>query len=247
MTTTTDQQLHKRSSTPKDPPWHISIAVSIAIHAILLAALFLGVVRLAPQPQTPSPAMAVEIIPVVLSPPPSSTPKVMPKPTPVKLRTKIPPAPKLHDPRAVVIHTENRRPPKPNSPPKPAYATPPISAAPQKQTASAPTIGTPLLEAQTAEQTWMGLVGAELQRNKRYPWEAMHEGQQDVVYVHIVVDRRGKVQAAKIISSRHFPELDAEALALVWRCSPLPPPPPQVTGNTVGFDGAIDFFIKGDN
>ena len=108
-------------------------------------------------------------------------------------------------------------------------------------------MGTPLLQAQIAQQTWAGLIGAELQKKLRYPWEVQHQGQEDVIYARIAVDRNGNVLDAKIVSSKHFQLLDRATLDLIHRCSPFPPPPASVPGDTVEFDGAVNYFIKTGN
>lgn len=93
----------------------------------------------------------------------------------------------------------------------------------------------------------MGLVGAALERMKRYPYSAMHAGLQDTVFVHIVVGRNGKVLGANIVSSRHIAGLDDATLDLIHRCSPLPAPPESVKGDAVAVDGSINYFLMSNN
>ena len=67
-----------------------------------------------------------------------------------------------------------------------------------------------------------------LERQKRYPSEA--RGDQGTAQLAFNVDRQGGVHNARITRSSGSSVLDHEALALVQRAQPLPPPPPEVPG-----------------
>ncbi len=47
------------------------------------------------------------------------------------------------------------------------------------------------------------------------------------------MDRHGKVLSANIAQSSGFDTLDQEALALIHRAEPLPPPPDEIHGDPV--------------
>ena len=67
-----------------------------------------------------------------------------------------------------------------------------------------------------------------LSARKRYPSEA--HGDQGTAQLAFNVDRQGNVHNARVTRSSGSSVLDHEALALVQRAQPLPPPPPEVPG-----------------
>jgi periplasmic protein TonB len=236
-----------------DPPkarfLQLGIGVSLALHAIAAAAMFLGIVQFSSQRSVPSTSNAIEVMPVISMPRPipiqepvqQTSPHVIEKP-----KVKIPPTPKIHSEEHVTLVEDKEKPTPQNA--AAALETPTVvQSAEEKKIAAAPTVGTPTVQALTPEQSWMGLVGAALERMKRYPYSAMHAGLQDTVFVHIVVSRIGKVLSASIVSSRHIPALDDATLDLIHRCSPLPPPPESLKGDVVAVDGSINYFLMSNN
>lgn len=233
----------------------IGAAASLAAHAGVGAAIFLGFATAEPASPPPA-AMVVELAPLPSAPPvpPSLAPptpeqkEATPKPAPPQL--KIPPLPKLVadvKPEVAVPAKEEERPDKTREQDdKPAEVTTHQAApeAPRKDASKAPAIGAPSDKPSTAEQNWEGRVLAALERRKRYPAEAQRGGQEDLVYVRIMIDRRGRVTRSEIRRSRRYPLLDAEVLALVRRASPLPVPPKEVPGETIDMVVPVEFFIK---
>ena len=94
-----------------------------------------------------------------------------------------------------------------------------------------------------AETLWEGNLLAKLASLKRYPPGAMHVGQQDTVMVRFVVDRSGHALSAEVIKSKGFALLDREAIALIRRAAPLPPPPPEVLGDAIELIAPIQFIL----
>jgi periplasmic protein TonB len=91
--------------------------------------------------------------------------------------------------------------------------------------------------------TWEGLLLGRLQRFKRYPNAARTRKQQGTPLLHFTMDRSGKVLSAKIMRSSGYAVLDGEALALVRRAEPLPPPPPEVPGDPVERVVPLEFSL----
>jgi protein TonB len=83
-----------------------------------------------------------------------------------------------------------------------------------------------------------------LEQFKRYPYEAQYRRQQGVVYLRFDMDRHGKVLSAAIVKSSGFDALDQEALALIHRAEPLPPPPPEMAGDPIELTAPVQFFLK---
>ena len=85
---------------------------------------------------------------------------------------------------------------------------------------------------------------ARLQQAKRYPSEARLNAQQGVSYLRIALDRGGNVLSGLLDRSSGFPSLDAEALALARRVTPLPAPPAEIAGNPVVMVIPVRFSLR---
>jgi protein TonB len=86
---------------------------------------------------------------------------------------------------------------------------------------------------QDAVRMWKGQVSASLERVKYYPELALARSEYGLVRIKFTLDRSGRVVKAEVVRSSCYPELDAEALALVRRAQPFPTPPDELTGETV--------------
>lgn len=95
------------------------------------------------------------------------------------------------------------------------------------------------------QSEWEQAVLARLEKRKRYPAKAQRTGQQDTVYIQVVVDRLGRVMSSRIYRSQRVALLDAAALDLVKKSSPLPPPPATVEGDRVEFIVPVEYLIRG--
>lgn len=101
-----------------------------------------------------------------------------------------------------------------------------------------PALGTP-----GGQSNWAGLVLGRLQQFKRYPAEARQRREEGVCHVRVTIDRQGRVRDASLIRSSGHPRLDRESLALARRADPLPPPPPEVEGETISLTVPVEFFL----
>ena len=143
-------------------------------------------------------------------------------------KTELPP-----DPQAEPVVA--MPPPKPVEKPKEkkpkqkhaSLASTPSTADQQANRAAAPMPGASSRNS-NAMPNWKSQLVAALERQKRYPSEA--RGDQGTAQLAFNVDRQGGVHNARITRSSGSSVLDHEALALVQRAQPLPPPPPEVPG-----------------
>jgi protein TonB len=129
-----------------------------------------------------------------------------------KIEQEVPPAP-----------TPDLSMPLPETKPERAVEpqeTVPMTTAPQTRRTNAP----------SAVPNWRVRVMELLERNKRYPSDARSRRQQGVVQLTVTMDRQGHVTASRVTRSSGFVSLDREALALVLRVQPLPPPPAEIPG-----------------
>lgn len=96
--------------------------------------------------------------------------------------------------------------------------------------------------ASDARPSWEGRVLAALNKAKRYPREALRNGQQGTPWIRFIMDRAGKVRSVRLERSSGFDALDREALALAKRAEPLPPPPDSVPGERIELVLPVEFF-----
>jgi periplasmic protein TonB len=96
----------------------------------------------------------------------------------------------------------------------------------------------------SALPTWKSQMLALLERNKRYPESAQSRHQQGTAQVFFSLDRQGRVVASRIVRSSGTDVLDDEALALLHRAQPFPPPPPELPGPRIDLTVPIRFNLK---
>ncbi|HWV79894.1 MAG TPA: energy transducer TonB [Hyphomicrobiaceae bacterium] len=120
-------------------------------------------------------------------------------------------------------------------PPTPASTPAPQTAARRQGTTDRPS---------DEAMTWSKALMNHLSRHRRYPAEARRAGHQGAVQVRFKIDRKGKVLSAQVIKASRSSSLDAEAVAMLKRASPLPQPPDDFGGETVELVIPIEFTIK---
>ena len=87
--------------------------------------------------------------------------------------------------------------------------------------------------------SWQQAVVARLARFQRYPAQA--KGATGVANLSFSIDRQGHVLNSQIIKSSGSAVLDAEALSLMTRAAPLPPPPAAIPDTDLTFVLPIRF------
>lgn len=91
---------------------------------------------------------------------------------------------------------------------------------------------------------WESQILEILQRRKHYPAQAQLDGEQGIASVRFTMDRQGHVLSATLVRSSGFASLDAEAIALIHRASPLPMPPSTLAGDIIVLSVPIVFFLN---
>jgi protein TonB len=110
---------------------------------------------------------------------------------------------------------------------------------PQPQQAPTTTPGPASPKLAPAIASWHQAVVAHLARFQRYPAQA--KGATGVANLSFSIDRQGHVLNSQIIKSSGSSVLDAEALSLITRAAPLPPPPAVVPETALTFVLPIRF------
>jgi protein TonB len=146
----------------------------------------------------------------------------------------------LEPPRQEVTRSQPQDP----RPPVPTTSAP--QALPEQTAAlpAAPTQGRPTPNRSSAVPTWKTEILALLERNKRYPEAAQSRHQQGTAQVFFSLDRQGRVIDSRVVRSSGASALDEEALALLRRAQPFPPPPPELPGQRVDLTVPIRFNLK---
>jgi protein TonB len=109
---------------------------------------------------------------------------------------------------------------------QPAEAAP-VPTAPQNAPTPAARAAAPAIA------SWQRRLIAQLERYKRYPPQA--HGKLGEARLAFSIDRQGRVVTSRIVHSSGSDALDDEALALVKRAEPLPPPPAGVPDDQLSF------------
>ena len=82
-----------------------------------------------------------------------------------------------------------------------------------------------------------------MERDKVYPPAALARREHGVVYVAFSLDRQGRVTASRIVRSSGSKVLDDDALDLVRRVQPFPPPPPDVAGERIDLTQPVRYVL----
>ena len=134
----------------------------------------------------------------------------------------------------------------PQEPRTPAPTTSAPQALPEENAAvpAAPMQGRLTPTPSNAVPTWKTHILALLERNKRYPEMAQSRHQEGVAQVFFSLDRQGRVLNSRVVRSSGASALDDEALALLRRAEPFPPPPPELPGPRVDLTVPIRFSLR---
>ncbi|TAK48941.1 MAG: energy transducer TonB [Xanthobacteraceae bacterium] len=133
---------------------------------------------------------------------------------------------------------ERKKPLKPKRPKAPQTTAPPASQAQRADRAAAPFASASETPSAAAAASWRGALMAHLNRYKRFPGAAASTG---VVQVAFTIDRSGTVLSSRLMHSSGDAALDAEAVALPRRASPVPAPPAQLGGASLTLTVPIRF------
>ncbi len=120
-------------------------------------------------------------------------------------------------------------------------ATPSLEKAPEAPRSVAPALGTGE-SMQRARVTWQKELAAHFNKYKRYP--SNRTTQRAEVIVSFLLDRVGHVHSTHIVQGSGDPSFDAEALAMLQRADPVPPPPPLVADEGLTFTLPLYFTSK---
>ena len=132
--------------------------------------------------------------------------------------------------------------PQKTRPPAPATSAP--QRAPRVAAlAAAPSQGQ-VSSSSNALPSWKGQIVAAIERNKRYPAEAESRREQGTPSVSFSLDRSGRLLVSRLVRASGHAALDQEALAILKRAQPFPPPPADLIGAHFDFTVPIRFSVR---
>jgi protein TonB len=102
--------------------------------------------------------------------------------------------------------------------------------------------GPPTVDRTNAIPTWRSTVAALLERNKRYPSDARND--RGIAQIAFSIDRKGRVMSSRIVTTSGSPALDREALEMIKRSQPFPPPPSALQGTEVSLTVPVRFNMR---
>ena len=198
-----------------------AIGVSIAIHIILMIGL----------PEFNRPLLTPQVMSVTISSSPIQQPiEKIETPEPVK---KVEPVKKKITPIIDKNATTVAQPvPKEVTPPAPAEVISKIpNIVPQEQV-------TQYLE------SYSSLLANAIAKYKQYPKIAQMRGWQGTVIADLEIDSKGSVMSVKIKKSSTYEVLDNEALEMIKKASPFPPPPENLRSKNFNVLVPISFKLE---
>ncbi|MCG6121494.1 MAG: energy transducer TonB [Microvirga sp.] len=89
---------------------------------------------------------------------------------------------------------------------------------------------------------WRSQLAAHLERHRRYPASARESGVEGVVHLSFTIDASGRVLAHSVARSSGSAALDAAAVDMIRRASPLPPPPDATA--SVSVTAPVNFRLR---
>jgi periplasmic protein TonB len=118
-----------------------------------------------------------------------------------------------------------------------------IDDAAQAKKAAAPMTGLSQQDSRTKTK-WQRELVAHLGRFKSYPAASRDRRETGQIMLKFELDRSGRVSNAGIARTSGYPRLDAAALDMLNRASPLPPPPASVPGAKFELAVPVKFQLK---
>ncbi|MGE3150032.1 MAG: TonB family protein [Pseudorhodoplanes sp.] len=237
--------------------WRPAVAAGEPPSSIMIELASLPVAAEAEQDVAPGPQMTEaqpEPTPEAL-PDPVEKPEEKPEPlTPKPQEVEVPKLPEIEKAEAVLTPPASQPPPVETSPPKakeverkkpiepkrrkaPQTTAPPKSQAQRANRTAAPFSSAAVVPS-ISLASWRGAVMGHLNRHKRFPGGTASTG---TVHVVFSIDRSGRVLSSRLAGSSGDSVLDAEAVSLPRRSSPVPAPPPNIGGQTISLSVPVRF------
>jgi periplasmic protein TonB len=203
------------------------------------------------EPETPKP-LEIELVskpePPVAQPEPVQPEPVQPEPPkPEPIKPKVLPKPVIKPAPSEIKEEPATVTPPPTTQteviavaPKPEAPPSPIPPAPVVTKPIAPT----QVEVDTAYEGYGNTLWSAISKYKKYPRVAQMRGWQGEVIVELLLDGNGKLKSKRIIQNSGYDSLDQQALEMVDKAAPFPPPPEALRGSSFTIKVPIPFKLE---
>ena len=91
---------------------------------------------------------------------------------------------------------------------------------------------------------YLNLVISKIQKAKRYPLQARKEKIEGEVKLKFLINSRGELESAELVSSSGFEILDREALEMLHRAVPFPPLPEEIKERGLELNLKVKFHLE---
>jgi protein TonB len=226
-----------------------ALALSLLLHAVLVASLHPFRFDTSRQNKM----LTIELAPPQKkeTPPPPPPPPEPPKQEPVKPKpqTKAEAAPPQQPVQTVVAEPPPVARMEPVRLPPPAVITaapktdePPafVAAPPEPPQPTGPTQH----DIDAARNNYGSLLGREFAKHRQYPRLAQMRGWQGTVRVQLELNANGSITSSSVSESSGFEVLDNQALEMVKKASPLPPPPEVLRNRAFSIMVPVTFRLE---
>ena len=198
-----------------------------------------------PEPAPPAPEPEPE--PPKPKPIPKPQPKPEPKPLPVpqpKPLPEIEPAPMSEEPAPIETPEPQPVPPPVMNAAPSETEPPPFTTPPPPPPAPPEPRGPTQQDLDAARDRYGSLLAREIAKHKRYPRIAQMRGWQGEATIELQLDGSGKILSSKIKKPSGYEVLDKQALEMVERATPFPPPPAVLSGQSFTLLVPISFRLE---
>ncbi len=199
------------------------------------------------KPPVPMPPAEPPPVPEAVPLPEAEVPEPLPKPSP-QPPTEVPPR-RQADRSSPLSNPMNLSFSQAPSPQRSRRARPGGSGAPIDMSLGPMVQGGRLLTPYASATSIKGVsddyadeIGSWIRRHMYYPEEAARRGEDGPSHVHVVLDRQGRVNSIRLVTSSGSFLLD-DATQGMFRNATLPPVPPDMSGNSFDVDLTIDYIL----
>lgn len=195
------------------------------------------------QPTPPAPVALPEPVlePEPIKPEPIKKPEIIKEPVkPIKQKSPEP---------ALVQDANPEQAPAEPPPPNVITATPkvdapPVITVPQPQPEPPKKVEPSEVDVSSALGQYGGMLGRAIAKHKSYPKIAQMRGWQGECLLDLKIDGSGNVLSASVKESSGHESLDNQALEMVRKASPFPPPPEALRGRSFNITVPVSFKLE---
>ncbi len=237
--------VHRNDAEASSLVW--AVLCSLLLHIFIAA----YVPNLNFEPPEKPDTLKVELVKRVEPPPPPEPVQPQPEVIPPKIEPKIKPKPLPKQPLTPVVEKNDPINEQPRSQPTEVIAVAPkVDAPPPTQIVPIPATAKeePPVVSQAdlddARSRYGNSLWGAISKHKKYPKIAAMRNWQGEAIVELELDGNGKLKSKKIVQSSGHEVLDKQALEMVEKALPFPPPPDALRGTNFTITVPVPFKLE---